>query len=156
MQTARDLQATINSLMAQIQAAQAQLSALNGGTTTTTMTGSTGYTFNTNLTVGSNGTDVMNLQKVLNMNSATQVASTGAGSPGMESTYFGGLTKSAVMKFQSLYGISPVSGYVGPLTREKLNSMNHGSDAQQPQADLPARLYISNRIQFSHRSALLG
>jgi hypothetical protein len=120
--TASNLQATINSLMAQIQAAQAQLTALNGGTTTTTTT-TTGYTFNTNLTVGSTGADVLNLQKVLNMSADTQVAATGAGSPGNESSYFGGLTKAAVMKFQTKYGISPVAGYVGALTRAKLNSM---------------------------------
>jgi len=121
--TAANLQATINSLMAQIQAAQAQLTALNGGSTTTTGT-MTGYTFNTNLTVGSKGADVMNLQKVLNKSAATQVAATGAGSPGNETSFFGPATKAAVMKFQTANGISPVSGYVGPLTRAKLNSMS--------------------------------
>jgi peptidoglycan hydrolase-like protein with peptidoglycan-binding domain len=114
--TASDLQAQINSLLATIQSLQAQLSATTGG-------GSTGYTFNTNLTVGSKGTDVMNLQKVLNMSADTKVASSGAGSPGMESTYFGALTKAAVMKFQAKFGISPVAGYVGPVTRAKLNTM---------------------------------
>src|SRR3989344_5284912 len=84
--TASDLQAQINSLLATIQALQAQLAATTGSS-------STGYTFNTNLTIGSTGADVMNLQKVLNMSADTQVAS------------------SAV-------------GYVGPITRAKLNSMN--------------------------------
>lgn len=115
--TASDLQAQINSLLATIQSLQAQLAATTGGTV------STGYTFNTDLTVGSTGTDVLNLQKVLNMSADTRVASSGAGSPGNETTYFGTLTKNAVMKFQQKYGITPVAGYVGPITRAKLNSM---------------------------------
>lgn len=117
--TASDLQAQINSLLATIQSLQAQLSAVTGGSSST----GTGYTFNTNLTVGSTGADVMNLQKVLNMSADTQVASTGAGSPGNESSYFGALTKAAVAKFQTKNGISPAAGYVGPITRAKLNSM---------------------------------
>lgn len=107
-------------LQAQIAALSAQLSALQG-TPSTTTTGS--YAFSKNLTIGSRGVDVTNLQKVLNMSADTTVASTGAGSPGNESAYFGGLTKAAVMKFQSKYGISPVAGYVGAITRAKLNSM---------------------------------
>ncbi len=84
------------------------------------------YTFSRNLTVGSRGTDVMNLQKTLNMSADTQIASTGAGSMGNETTYFGQATKAAVMKFQSKYGISPVAGFVGSITRAKLNSMCSG------------------------------
>ncbi|HLD57206.1 MAG TPA: peptidoglycan-binding protein, partial [archaeon] len=114
--TASDLQAQINSLLATISSLQAQLSATTGGS-------STGYTFNTNLTVGSTGADVMNLQKVLNMSADTKVASSGAGSPGSESSYFGGLTKAAVVKFQVKNGITPAVGYVGPITRAKLNAM---------------------------------
>ncbi len=117
--TAADIQAQINSLMATIQSLQAQLSAATGSTATT----GTCYTFNTNLTVGSKGTDVMNLQKVLNQSAATQVAATGAGSPGMETSTFGPMTKAAVMKFQTANGISPVAGYVGAITRAKLNAM---------------------------------
>jgi Putative peptidoglycan binding domain len=109
-------QATINNVQ----------SALNGqattGTTTTT-TGSCSYTFNTNLTVGSTGPDVMALQKFLNMNAATQVSLSGAGSPGMESSYFGPATKAALGKFQSEYGITPDAGYFGPITRAKVNSL---------------------------------
>jgi hypothetical protein len=114
--TASDLQAQINSLLATIASLQAQLSGTSGSS-------STGYTFNVNLTVGSTGTDVMNLQKVLNMSADTRVAASGVGSPGQESSYFGGLTKAAVVKFQLKHGISPAAGYVGPITRAKLNSM---------------------------------
>ncbi len=116
--TASDLQAQINSLLATIQSLQSQLAGVSGGTSV-----STGYTFNTNLTMGSTGTDVMNLQKVLNMSADTQVAASGVGSTGNESSYFGALTRSAVIKFQNKYGITPAVGYVGPVTRAKLNTM---------------------------------
>lgn len=121
--TAEELQAQINSLLATIQALQSQLSSTGGSSTGT----STGYTFNTNMTLGSRSTDVMNLQKVLNMSADTRVASTGAGSPGMETTYFGPATRAAVIKFQTKYGISPAAGFVGAITRAKLNSMNTGT-----------------------------
>ena len=121
--TASDLQAQINSLLATISALQAQLTTVQGGSSTT----GTGYTFSSDLTLGSSGADVMNLQKVLNMSSDTQVASSGAGSPGQETSKFGPLTKAAVIKFQQKNGISPAVGYVGPITRAKLNSMSSSS-----------------------------
>jgi hypothetical protein len=37
--------------------------------------------------------------------------------------YFGNLTRRAVIKFQQTYGISPATGFVGPLTRGKLNQV---------------------------------
>ncbi len=110
--------ATVAELQAMIASLSAQLSAMSGSAPA-----STGYTFNTNLTVGSKGADVMNLQKVLNMSADTQVASTGAGSPGSETSTFGPATKAAVIKFQTKNGISPAAGYVGAITRAKLNSM---------------------------------
>lgn len=124
--TASDLQAQINSLLATISSLQSQLAATTGGSSV-----STGYTFNTNLTVGSTGTDVKNLQKVLNMSADTKVAVSGAGSPGMETSTFGPATKAAVIKFQTKYGISPAAGYVGAITRAKLNSMG-GSVSTTP------------------------
>lgn len=113
--------ATVEELQAMIASLSAQLSALSGGTTTTV---ATGYTFNKNLTMGSKGADVLNLQKVLNMSADTRVNQTanGAGSPGNETSSFGGLTRAAVIKFQIKNGITPASGYVGALTRAKLNA----------------------------------
>ena len=111
--------ATVAELQAMIASLSAQLAALSGGTAST----GAGYTFNTNLTVGSRGTDVMNLQKTLNMSSDTKLAGTGAGSPGMETSTFGPATKAAVIKFQIKNGITPAVGYVGPITRAKLNTM---------------------------------
>lgn len=118
---ADDVAAQIATLMAQIQMLQAKLAA----SSSVPAVGS--YNFATNLTLGSTGADVMNLQKVLNSDVATQVAASGVGSAGNESSYFGGLTKAAVMKFQTKYGISPVAGYVGAITRAKLNSMSAGA-----------------------------
>ena len=122
--TVSDLTAQINSLLATISGLQAQLASIQGGSTTTT-TGA--YTFSSDLSVGSKGDDVMNLQKALNSSPDTQVASgSSAGAPGYETSTFGPATKAAVIKFQVKNGV-PGTGYVGPLTRAKLNSMSSTS-----------------------------
>jgi peptidoglycan hydrolase-like protein with peptidoglycan-binding domain len=63
----------------------------------------------------------MALQVILNAN-GFQVAASGAGSPGNESTYFGSLTQSALGKWQASKGVTPPAGYFGPLTRAALAS----------------------------------
>ncbi len=68
-----------------------------------------------NLYLGLSGEDVRSLQQFLNRNGFT-VASTGNGSAGNETTYFGPATKAAVIKYQTAQGISS-TGYVGVLTR---------------------------------------
>lgn len=124
---------SIEQLLAQIAQLQAQLVSLQGGSTS----GSTGvsYNFTRNLQVGSTGEDVRMLQKALNASADTRVASTGAGSPGAETTYFGPATKAAVIKFQNKYasevltpsGLTAGTGFVGPASRAKLNSMSTGT-----------------------------
>jgi len=73
----------------------------------------------------------MNLQKVLNMYPQTQVASVGAGSPGMETTKFGPATRAAVNKFQALHlaelGITAPTGNVFAGTRGLLNQICSGT-----------------------------
>jgi len=93
--TVEELQALINSLNQQIAALQQQLASLTGGSASTGT-----YCFTTDLKKGMTSNDVKNLQIVLNKDAATQVATTGAGSPGNETTYFGPLTRAAVIKFQ--------------------------------------------------------
>lgn len=118
--TNEELQAQIAALLAQIASLQTQIS----GSTSTTVSA---YTFTKDLKLGSTGADVKALQKVLNANPATVVSTTGVGSAGQESEYFGAKTKAAVIKFQTANGIAPAAGYVGPLTRAKLNSMSTGT-----------------------------
>jgi len=116
---------TIDELLAQIAQLQAQLIALQGNTGATPVpTGNVacaGVTFTRNLVVGSTGSDVKCLQVLLNTNGYT-LATTGAGSPGMETSYFGPITLVAVKSFQAAKGWTPAN-QVGPLTRAALNGL---------------------------------
>ena len=86
------------------------------------------YVFARNLSVGIKGMDVLELQKYLNAHGFI-VALTGVGSPGYESTYFGMLTRNALIKFQNAYagailtpsGLVKGTGYFGPRTRAFVN-----------------------------------
>ena len=80
------------------------------------------FAFNKNLGLGDRNQDVRQLQIFLNKNTETQIAFSGVGSPSNESTYFGLLTKAAVMRFQTKNNL-PSTGFVGVLTRAKLNQM---------------------------------
>jgi len=86
-------------------------------------------TFTQALYIGDNNTDVKRLQQKLN-SLRFLVATTGAGSLGNESTYFGPRTTTAIQSFQCTYkivcsGTPNTTGYgnFGPKTRNKMNSL---------------------------------
>ena len=97
------------------------------GLTTTTYTPAK-TTFTRSLSLGSTGTDVKYLQIFLNDNGFT-VTSTGIGSKGNESTYFGPATYKALIKYQEYYakdilapyGLAKGTGYFGPSTMRWVN-----------------------------------
>lgn len=72
------------------------------------------FTFTRNLTVGSRGDDVSELQRFLvRRGFLTLVSPTG---------YFGSLTKAALARYQAESGITPAAGYFGPITRTSINN----------------------------------
>src|SRR3989344_5377948 len=127
----------LSDLQAQIQALLAQISALQGGSGSQQVGGLACINFTQNLTIGSTGSEVMGLQKFLNSIDGTQVATAGAGSPGNETSYFGGLTRAAVSKFQQKYGITPTAGYWGPISRAKAASLCSGVVVVPPGTPTP-------------------
>ncbi len=86
--------------------------------------------FSKNLTLGSTGTDVKNLQIFLN-NQGFIVSTIGTGSKGKESAFFGPATQKALIKFQEYYakdilipnGLTKGTGYFGPATIKKVNAL---------------------------------
>jgi hypothetical protein len=100
--------ATIDELLQQIAALQAQLLALQGGSSSTAAS----CTFTRALTVGSTGADVTCLQNYLKSTGNMAASQTATG-------YFGAITKAAVAKWQAANGVSPAAGYFGPVSQAK-------------------------------------
>jgi len=103
----QQLQAQIQALLQQIQNLQTQ----GGGGSSTSFC----HTFATNLSIGSSGSEVRALISIL----------TREGFPANEDAevgIFGEQTATAVVGFQAKYGILQ-TGYVGPITRAKLNQL---------------------------------
>jgi len=119
---------SLEQLIALVNSLQTQLSG------TAAATGNCSYTFTRSLAQGATGADVMNLQKFLNMSADTMVAASGAGSNGMETSYYGPATAAAVSKFQTKYsadilvpvGLTSPTGYFGPSTMAKANAVCAG------------------------------
>lgn len=98
---------SIQILLGQIEALQNQISQLRQETDV----------INRDLFVGSRGDDVKWLQEFLiSQDVYPEARITG---------YFGALTKSAVIRFQQKYGISPQIGYVGPKTKAKIKEITN-------------------------------
>lgn len=74
------------------------------------------HKFNSDLTIGSTGPDVVTLQQFLVAQGYLVMPA------GVPMGKFGALTKAAVIKYQIANNISPAVGYVGPVTRAQLNA----------------------------------
>ncbi len=81
-------------------------------------------TFTVTLRQGARNSQVLCLQQMLNEKGFT-VASSGAGSPGMETSYFGSLTRAAVVRFQVASGLV-ADGIFGPMSRTALLATSGG------------------------------
>ena len=109
-------------------------------------------TFTRDVSLGGVGEEIKLLQQILNTDSRTRVAVAGPGSPGNETTYFGTLTKNAVIRFQNVYAteiLTPLNllsgtGFVGSATRDKLNTLAHGRDLSTPVAEIFEGLFLRN------------
>jgi len=84
--------------------------------------GSKNQDFLKDLELGDQDSDVKRLQEFLNTNGYI-LTTEGLGSIGDETTFFGSLTVSALIKFQSDNSISPAVGYFGPITRSFINNL---------------------------------
>lgn len=84
---------------------------------------STTFVFTRNLDVGMEGEDVKALQVFLNTH-GYKLTNDGPGSPGNETTMFGGLTRAALARYQAAQSISPAVGYLGPITRAHLANLS--------------------------------
>ena len=89
------------------------------------------YTFTQSIYLGSKGEEVRQLQIFLNKDPRTQITTTGIGSPGNESDYFGLKTRDAVIKLQNIYkdeiltpqNLTAGTGFVGTRTIALLNRL---------------------------------
>ena len=107
-QTAEELQAQIDTLMATIASLQGQLGASSA-------TSANAYVFTRALTIGSTGADVTALQNYL--------IGAGFSIPAGATGYFGTQTQAAVAAWQAANGVAPAAGYFGPISQAKYNAL---------------------------------
>jgi peptidoglycan LD-endopeptidase LytH len=89
--------------------------------TSATATPGTTYTFTRVLSLGDSGEDVRKLQQYLNAKGYT-IAASGTGSSGNETTYFGTLTKNALIKLQTEKNLQPVDGALNIATKQYIHN----------------------------------
>jgi peptidoglycan hydrolase-like protein with peptidoglycan-binding domain len=87
------------------------------------------------MSVGSTGSDVTQLQQFLATNSLIYPAGTVSG-------YYGALTQNALTQFQATYGIAQV-GNVGPITEAKVNNLMASGLGLNTSAPVMSSVYVS-------------
>lgn len=103
--------------------------------------------FERDLSLGSKGSDVTELQQYLARDKALYPESVITG-------YFGNLTKAAVIRFQEREKISPAVGYVGPKTRARLNQLS--ASPAGPSGDLPSLILQLEALQRALKALQSG
>jgi len=97
-------------------------------------------TFSRNLKVGDTGADVKELQQLLNARGFTVATGGSAGSPGMETMYYGPATAGAVTAMQNAFageilaplGLTTGTGFFGASTRAKANALCSATTPTEP------------------------
>ncbi len=100
---------------AQVAALQAEIASLQAQLAGTQSSSMGGAAFTMDMTIGSTGSQVSELQSWL--------IAKGYSIPAGATGYFGTETQAAVAAFQAANGITPDVGYFGPITMAKVNSM---------------------------------
>jgi peptidoglycan hydrolase-like protein with peptidoglycan-binding domain len=80
------------------------------------------YAFTNNMTIGSSGPEVIELQNIL-IDEKFLILPIG-----ISKGYFGNMTAEALRKYQIAHDISPASGYFGPITRMYVNTESMGQN----------------------------
>lgn len=98
--------------------------------------------FTRNISLGMNGSDVRQLQVFLNTHGYT-LATSGAGSPGNETTYFGPATRKALAEYQAAQGISisQGQGVFGPRTMSFICGERMQSQSTTQSKDVPSFVF---------------
>jgi hypothetical protein len=108
--------------------------------------GASTYQFTQNLTIGSHGTDVTELQKVLIAGGFLKIPT--------PTGYFGQATRAAVQAYQAAHGITPVSGYVGVKTRAALNQGSTPTQSDEDRSAAAAKLNLQLQALLAQLKAL--
>jgi hypothetical protein len=122
--TAETIQTRILELNKLLDQLQFQLKGQGSGATSSQAQNQTGFSFKINFKLGDKNNDVKKMQEIL--------IKQGLLANGLNTGYFGSLTKQAVINFQEKhkaeiltpYGLLKGTGFVGPATRAKLNSLS--------------------------------
>ena len=142
--TAEDILEDIEALQEQLAALQAQYQDLVGGDEDVEVPAAcVGVTFDRALAQGMSGDDVKCLQVLLNQELDPDIAASGAGSDGNETSYFGSITKAGVVRFQEKYqedvlgpwNLTSGTGYVGSTTRAKLNEILAAGEQEEEEEE---------------------